>query len=120
MSEYFPHDYNARNDEKILDLRDELGNAGYGLYWMIVECIHEYGGAGVPTKRLGWIARECGASVEDVERIIYSFDLFDVQNDRVSSPRIRRNIVKRKETHERFEKLSKIAVEARKNKNNQP
>lgn len=111
--EYFPHDYNARNDEKIMDLIDELGIAGYGLYWMVVECIHEYGGAGVPTKRLGWVARECGVSVGEVEKVVYSYGLFDVIDDRISSPRIRRNIKKRKETHDRYSELQKLSVKAR-------
>lgn len=38
---YFPHDYNARNDEKILCLRAKHGAAGYGAYWMIIEKMWE-------------------------------------------------------------------------------
>mgnify|MGYP001572489914 CR=1 FL=1 len=29
---YFSHDYNARNDEKILELRVKYGAEGYGLF----------------------------------------------------------------------------------------
>lgn len=35
--EYFKHDTNAHEDEKILDLVDEGGLAWYGLYWLLVE-----------------------------------------------------------------------------------
>ena len=34
---WFKHDYNARNDEKILELRSIHGAEAYGVYWMIVE-----------------------------------------------------------------------------------
>ena len=38
---YFSHDSNARNDEKCLFIISKYGMAGYGLYWMFVECMHE-------------------------------------------------------------------------------
>ena len=38
---YFSHDYNARNDIKIQALLVEHGAAGYGVYWIIVEILHE-------------------------------------------------------------------------------
>jgi hypothetical protein len=41
---YFDHDYNARNDQKILELRSEYGWEGYGVYFSIVECLCEGGG----------------------------------------------------------------------------
>ena len=38
---YFPHDYNARNDPKILALRSVFGAEGYGVYWMMIERLRE-------------------------------------------------------------------------------
>jgi hypothetical protein len=38
---YFQHDYNARNDEKILELRSIFGAEGYGVYWMLLESMAE-------------------------------------------------------------------------------
>ncbi len=40
-SYYFSHDANARNDEKILELRLKYGWEGYGLYWAFVEILRE-------------------------------------------------------------------------------
>ena len=40
-SYYFQHDYNARNDEKILELRSIFGCEGYGIYWMLLESMAE-------------------------------------------------------------------------------
>ena len=34
---YFSHDFNAQNDEKIIDLRMQFGWEGYGIYWAIIE-----------------------------------------------------------------------------------
>jgi len=41
---YFDHDYNARNDQKILELRSEFGWHGYGLYFAILENLCEANG----------------------------------------------------------------------------
>ena len=38
---WFRHDYNARNDEKILELMSEYGAESYGIYWMIIETMAE-------------------------------------------------------------------------------
>lgn len=38
---YFRHDYNARNDSKILELRAEFGYEGYGVYWAVIETLAE-------------------------------------------------------------------------------
>ena len=38
---YFTHDYGARNDPKILELRAVYGLEGLGLYWCIVETLAE-------------------------------------------------------------------------------
>jgi len=36
---YFSHDSNARNDEKILQLRMKYGWEGYGIYWAMLESL---------------------------------------------------------------------------------
>ncbi len=38
---YFSHDYNARNDQKILMIRSKFGLAGYALFWMCIESMAE-------------------------------------------------------------------------------
>jgi len=34
---YFSHDNNAFNDDKILELRFDMGIEGYGLFWAVIE-----------------------------------------------------------------------------------
>lgn len=38
---YFSHDSNARNDDKILELRSIYGYEGYGLFWAIIEVLRD-------------------------------------------------------------------------------
>jgi hypothetical protein len=38
---WFRHDSNARNDEKIIDLRGDLGYEGYGIYWALIEFLRD-------------------------------------------------------------------------------
>ena len=38
---YFPHDSNARRDNKILAMTSVYGNEGYGIYWKIIEVLRE-------------------------------------------------------------------------------
>lgn len=41
LSSYFPHDSNARNDERLVKVRMQHGPAGYGVYFMLVERLRE-------------------------------------------------------------------------------
>nr|AGF93126.1 replication initiation protein [uncultured organism] len=41
LNHYFPHDSNARSDDKILSLRSELGNKAYAIYFMVLELMRE-------------------------------------------------------------------------------
>ena len=38
---YFSHDYNARNDEKMIAVRMKHGAEGYGIFFMILEKMRE-------------------------------------------------------------------------------
>jgi len=41
---YFSHDYNARTDERIMELRSMYGMEGYGVYWCVIEIMAENNG----------------------------------------------------------------------------
>lgn len=41
MNNYFSHDSNARNSDKLIPLRAKLGAEGYGVYFMILERLRE-------------------------------------------------------------------------------
>jgi hypothetical protein len=41
---YFSHDYNSRNDPKMVSLLMKTGVVGIGVYWCIIEMLYEQGG----------------------------------------------------------------------------
>lgn len=43
-SYYFAHDYHARFDPKLSALIKDFGMRGYGVWWVLVEVMHEQGG----------------------------------------------------------------------------
>lgn len=57
---WFKHDYNARNDEKILELRSIHGAEAYGIYWMIVETMADNDNGGVNASLMGGLSQGYG------------------------------------------------------------
>jgi hypothetical protein len=74
-AQYFPHDYNARNDPKLQELLMECGLDAIGLYWCIVEMLYEQGGK-IPLKACKGIAFTLHADIEKMMRMINEFGLF--------------------------------------------
>jgi hypothetical protein len=50
---YFQHDSNARNDLRILSLRQIMGWEGYGLYWAMLEILRDQDGYKIPSSCQG-------------------------------------------------------------------
>jgi len=44
MTEFFKHDWHARNDPKLTLLLSRYGFAGIGVYWSVIEIMHEQSG----------------------------------------------------------------------------
>lgn len=80
MAEYFDHTTNARNDEKILDMRIELGAAGYGVWWMLLEKLaaEKDHMLEMNPKRLAWDLRE---DEELIRKVIMDYGLFKTRLD---------------------------------------
>lgn len=73
---YFSHDSNARNDDKVLNLRMALGAEGYGIYFMILERLREetnYMGA----KDYNAIAFDLRVDASKVKKVVEEFGLFE-------------------------------------------
>lgn len=76
---HFKHDFNAHNDEKILDLRMDHGMEGYGIYWYLIEMLanaEEYKLSN-NYKRLAFTMRTEEGTLKS---IIEEYDLFIVEN----------------------------------------
>lgn len=78
---YFPHDFNARYDRKILRLRKVLGIEGYGIYWMLIETLALQENFSYPLKDIDLLADDFGSSVEKVEAVVRQFELFQIDSD---------------------------------------
>lgn len=59
---YFQHDYNARNDDKILELRSKFGAEGYGIFWMIIETMAENENGGAKAGLIGGLSLGYGVA----------------------------------------------------------
>ena len=67
---YFTHDYGARNDPKILELRAEYGLEGLGLYWCIVETLAEARDGYINPKLLGGLSVGFGLTKAKLQEYI--------------------------------------------------
>lgn len=117
---YFQHDYNPTSDPKVQALIGEYGAIGYGIYWRIVEMLHEDELHKLQCKKFIYIAlaKQMLTSVEQVESIIKNcidiYELFKSDDDFFWSERVMRNISKRTEISNKRSKAGKISAELRK------
>lgn len=113
---YFSHDYNARNDRKIAALVKKHKSAGYGIFWITCEMMHEEGGhIEYDDITFGAIAKDANEDVNLVKNVINDciseFRLLVKENDIVVSGRVSRNL-------EWKQTLSKIRSNANKSRTN--
>lgn len=78
---YFSHDSNARNDEKMIAVRMKLGAEGYGIYFMILERFRDSDGY-MSVKDYNALAFDFRVSAEKVKSIVEDFGLFVFTEDR--------------------------------------
>jgi hypothetical protein len=96
---YFPHDYNARGDRKIVKLTMQHGMEGIGLFWCLVEMLYEESGyLPLEYKR---IAFELRVEVNVVQSIIHDFDLFTNDGSQFWSESVLERLTKRFEKSEK-------------------
>lgn len=89
---YFSHDYNARNDPKILELRSEYGMEGYGIYWCLIETMAEDDEGVVIATLIGGLSVGYGVPKNRLLEIIQfmiKIGLLHQDNDEIYSLRLR-------------------------------
>lgn len=77
MTPYFPHESNARNDEKLIALRMKHGWEGYGIYWAIIEKLRDAAGYRLSTE-YELIAYDLQADKGLIKSVINDFSLFEI------------------------------------------
>jgi uncharacterized protein YdaU (DUF1376 family) len=98
---YFSHDYNARNDTKVLFLRMQLGMEGYGIYWYLIESLAESGGT-LPLQLIPVLAMQMHTTEAKVNAVVNAFNLFEITDDLFFSIRL----------NEHLEKVNQIKISA--------
>lgn len=81
MYNYFPHPSNARVDGALIELRQELGSAGYGIYWMILELLRDAEGYRLKNspRTIAFAINEPDTAA--IEKVTTSYGLFAVDDD---------------------------------------
>ncbi|MBC2575199.1 Lin1244/Lin1753 domain-containing protein [Peptostreptococcus canis] len=77
---YFSHDSNARNSDKIIKLRMKLGMEGYGIYFALLERLRdekEY----KSLRDYEILAFDFRVDVEKIRSVVEDFDLFEISED---------------------------------------
>lgn len=78
---YFSHDSNARNDEKIINLRMVHGAEGYGIYFMLIEMLMESSDYKL-NANLPALAFHLHADVDVLRAVVEDYDLFEFAEGR--------------------------------------
>lgn len=77
---YFPHDYGARFNPKLISLQMAMGGLGLAIFWCVVEMLWENAGYypcdySLISFHLHW------ATPADVRRVVEEFDLFETDGE---------------------------------------
>ncbi len=67
---YFQHDYSARNDDKILELRSQYGNEGYAVFFYCLETMAERGDGFIDGSTMGGLSLGYGVTKEWLEKFL--------------------------------------------------
>jgi len=80
MNSYFSHDSNARNSDKLIKVRMELGAEGYGVYFMILERLREESDY-MSTTDYNVISFDLRVDTSVVKRVVEDYGLFKLTED---------------------------------------
>jgi hypothetical protein len=110
---YFSHDYNARNDTKVLFLRMQLGMEGYGIYWYLIESLAESGGT-LPLQLIPVLAMQMHTTEAKVNAVVNVFGLFEITDEQFFSLRLNDHLEKVNQIKISASQRGKLSAEKRK------
>lgn len=121
MQQYFSHDYNSRNDRKMVAFLKKHKAAGLGVYWTTIEMLHEEGGhMQFDTITFTSIGAPIGCNAEFVKKVIEDcineFQLMKKVDERFTADRVLKNLCKRKEIREIRSRAGKASAESKQQK----
>lgn len=80
MTNYFSHDSNARNSDKLIPLRASMGVEGYGIYFMLLERLREEPDY-MSVKDYNMLAFDFRIDAAKVKSVVENFGLFAFTDD---------------------------------------
>ena len=89
---YFPHDSNARNDQRLMKIRMQYGMEGYGIYFGIIEILREQYQYTLYIGDIKAISFDLRVDLEKIEDIILNYNLFKVEGDLFYSKSLKRRL----------------------------
>lgn len=116
---YFPHDMNTISDPKISAFVGVFGGVGYGVFWRIVEMLHEDQENRLPFKKyiFSAIAGTLKLDVNEVVRMVKyltdEFEIFETDGEFFYSKRVIENMEKRNDIKEKRSFAGRISAEKR-------
>lgn len=116
---YFPHDMNTISDPKISAFVGVFGASGYGVFWRIVEMLHEDKNNKLPLKKYmfsaiaGTMKLELETVVEMVKFLTDEFEIFETDGEFIFSKRVCENMKKRDEIKQKRSFAGRISAEKR-------
>lgn len=120
---WFPHDYNARADEKTAALINDHTATGYGVFSILTEILHEEEGSRIEysEKRLRRLAGNCKVDFDKFKAIIDDciniYELWALQDGYFYSDRVIRNKEDRERIRQKKAENGKKGGEARSARN---
>jgi len=78
---YFPHDSNAKDDPKCIQLIESLGLEGYGIFWILLEILRDQPNYKYPINALSGIARRYNTTPDKVNFVVTKTGLFVIEDD---------------------------------------
>lgn len=111
---YFQHDNYSRDDEKLIEVRMKHQMTGLGVYWCLVEMLHEGNGyIETKPKLLAFQLQVDEQVINDVVEICFS-----VEDDKITCNRVKQNLLYREEIKLKKSEAGKKGMSVRWNKNN--
>ena len=80
MQSYFSHDSNARNSDKMMQVRMDLGAEGYGIFFMLIERLREEKEY-KSTTNYKILEFDLKADSEKIKQVVENYDLFKITED---------------------------------------
>jgi hypothetical protein len=109
--DYFKHDINASEDDKICDLLAQDGYEMLGYYWRFIEYLYSRDGK-LPKAKITSVAWALHMEIGKLNRLIYDFGLFHEVDDCIISKRVLTEVETFVETGKRMAEIGRLGGQA--------